>query len=48
MVIVSWLFSTNLGSCSITRAELRGAVSDLGIGYWKVILQIDSKAVLQC
>ncbi|CAN1137136.1 Putative ribonuclease H protein At1g65750 [Linum perenne] len=39
-------FSENLGICSITRAELRGAVSDLQLawdrGYRKVQLHIDS------
>ncbi|CAN1732296.1 Putative ribonuclease H protein At1g65750 [Linum perenne] len=36
----------NLGSCSITRAEMRGAIEGLrrtwDAGYQKVILQVDS------
>ncbi|CAN1788050.1 Putative ribonuclease H protein At1g65750, partial [Linum perenne] len=43
-------FSENLGSCSITRAELRGVVSGLQLawdrGYRKVQLQIDSQCAV--
>ncbi|CAN1134462.1 Putative ribonuclease H protein At1g65750, partial [Linum perenne] len=43
-------FSENLGICSITRAELRGAVSGLQLawdrGYSKVQLQIDSQCAV--
>ncbi|CAN1773739.1 Putative ribonuclease H protein At1g65750 [Linum perenne] len=39
-------FTMNLGKCSITRAELRGAVSGLKLawerGYCKIQLQLDS------
>ncbi|CAN1138929.1 Putative ribonuclease H protein At1g65750 [Linum perenne] len=44
-------FSANLGSCSVMRAELRGA--DLGLqlawnlGVKKVILELDSRAAVQ-
>ncbi|CAN1320571.1 Putative ribonuclease H protein At1g65750 [Linum perenne] len=41
----------NLGKCSITRAELRGAVSGLQLawerGYHKIQLQLDSQCVVQ-
>ncbi|CAN1767765.1 Putative ribonuclease H protein At1g65750 [Linum perenne] len=41
----------NLGKCSITRAELRGAVSGLQLawerGYRKIQLQLDSQCVVQ-
>ncbi|CAN1164598.1 Putative ribonuclease H protein At1g65750 [Linum perenne] len=40
----------NLGNCSITRAELRGAIEGLRrawrAGYMKVLLQLDSKAAI--
>ncbi|CAN1845257.1 Putative ribonuclease H protein At1g65750 [Linum perenne] len=43
-------FSLNLGKCSITRAELRGAIAGLDIaweaGYRKVWACVDSKVVL--
>ncbi|CAN1283004.1 Putative ribonuclease H protein At1g65750 [Linum perenne] len=41
----------NLGKCSITRAELRGAVSGLQLawerGYRKIQLQLDSQCAVQ-
>ncbi|CAN1333967.1 Putative ribonuclease H protein At1g65750 [Linum perenne] len=41
----------NLGKCSITRAELRGAVSCLQLawerGYRKIQLQLDSQCAVQ-
>ncbi|CAN1172815.1 Putative ribonuclease H protein At1g65750 [Linum perenne] len=41
----------NLGKCSITRAELRDAVSGLQLawerGYRKIQLQLDSQCVVQ-
>ncbi|CAN1824281.1 Putative ribonuclease H protein At1g65750 [Linum perenne] len=44
-------FSMNIGKCSITRAELRGAIKGLNcaweIGLRKVELQVDSTAVIQ-
>ncbi|CAN1182797.1 Putative ribonuclease H protein At1g65750, partial [Linum perenne] len=44
-------FTMNLGKCSITRAELRGAVSGLQLawerGYHKIQLQLDSQCVVQ-
>ncbi|CAN1832077.1 Putative ribonuclease H protein At1g65750 [Linum perenne] len=44
-------FSMNLGNCSITRAELRGAVSGLQLawerGYRKIQLQLDSQCAVQ-
>ncbi|CAN1318125.1 Putative ribonuclease H protein At1g65750 [Linum perenne] len=40
----------NLGACSITRAEMRGAIEGLtrawSAGYRRIRLQIDSKAVI--
>ncbi|CAN1164599.1 Putative ribonuclease H protein At1g65750, partial [Linum perenne] len=43
-------FTMNLGNCSITRAELRGAIEGLRrawrAGYMKVLLQLDSKAAI--
>ncbi|CAN1759813.1 Putative ribonuclease H protein At1g65750 [Linum perenne] len=43
-------FTMNLGNCSITRAEMRGAIEGLhrawGAGYRKVLLQLDSKAAI--
>ncbi|CAN1743216.1 Putative ribonuclease H protein At1g65750 [Linum perenne] len=43
-------FSYNLGRCSITRAELRGAVHGLSIawnlGYRRVLVQMDSAAAI--
>ncbi|CAN1233376.1 Putative ribonuclease H protein At1g65750, partial [Linum perenne] len=44
-------FAMNLGKCSITRAELRGAVSGLQLawerGYRKIQLQLDSQCAVQ-
>ncbi|CAN1177321.1 Putative ribonuclease H protein At1g65750, partial [Linum perenne] len=44
-------FTLNLGKCSITRAELRGAVSGLQLawerGYRKIQLQLDSHCAVQ-
>ncbi|CAN1758812.1 Putative ribonuclease H protein At1g65750 [Linum perenne] len=44
-------FTMNLGKCSITRAELRGAVSGLQLawerGYRKIQLQLDSQCAVQ-
>ncbi|CAN1155894.1 Putative ribonuclease H protein At1g65750 [Linum perenne] len=41
----------NLGKCSITKAELRGAVSGLQLacerGYRKIQLQLDSQCAVQ-
>ncbi|CAN1333599.1 Putative ribonuclease H protein At1g65750 [Linum perenne] len=41
----------NLGKCSITRAELRGAVSGLQLawerGYYKIQLRLDSQCAVQ-
>ncbi|CAN1249089.1 Putative ribonuclease H protein At1g65750 [Linum perenne] len=41
----------NLGKCSITRAELRGAVSGLQLawerGYRKIPLQLDSQCAVR-
>ncbi|CAN0911618.1 Putative ribonuclease H protein At1g65750, partial [Linum grandiflorum] len=43
-------FAANFRSCSITRAELRGAIHGLSLawdkGYWKVQLQMDSSCAL--
>ncbi|CAN1139586.1 hypothetical protein LINPERPRIM_LOCUS23954, partial [Linum perenne] len=43
-------FTMNLGTCSITRAEMRGVVSGLQLawerGYRKIQLQLDSKCVI--
>ncbi|CAN1138504.1 Putative ribonuclease H protein At1g65750, partial [Linum perenne] len=43
-------FTVNLGNCSITRAELRGAVSGLQLawdrGYRRVQLQLDSQCAV--
>ncbi|CAN1130258.1 Putative ribonuclease H protein At1g65750 [Linum perenne] len=43
-------FSMNLGSCSITRAEMRGAIEGLKrtweAGFRRVVLKMDSKAVI--
>ncbi|CAN0898742.1 Putative ribonuclease H protein At1g65750 [Linum grandiflorum] len=43
-------YTANLGSCSITRAELRGAIESLRLawqlGHRRVALQMDSKAAL--
>ncbi|CAN1788135.1 Putative ribonuclease H protein At1g65750 [Linum perenne] len=43
-------FTMNLGHCSITRAEIRGAIEGLSrtwdAGFRKVILQLDSKAAI--
>ncbi|CAN1130132.1 Putative ribonuclease H protein At1g65750 [Linum perenne] len=43
-------FTMNLGYCSITRAEIRGALEGLHrtweAGYRKVILQMDSQAAI--
>ncbi|CAN1801882.1 Putative ribonuclease H protein At1g65750 [Linum perenne] len=40
----------NLGSCSITRAEMRGAIEGLKrtweAGFRRVVLKMDSKAVI--
>ncbi|CAN1156272.1 hypothetical protein LINPERHAP1_LOCUS8824 [Linum perenne] len=40
----------NLGACSITRAEMRGAIEGLKIaweaGFRKIILQMDSMAAI--
>ncbi|CAN1227754.1 Putative ribonuclease H protein At1g65750 [Linum perenne] len=44
-------FSMNLGICSITRAELRGAMTGLQIawdrGFWRIIVQLDSCVAVQ-
>ncbi|CAN1155888.1 Putative ribonuclease H protein At1g65750, partial [Linum perenne] len=44
-------FTMNLGKCSITKAELRGAVSGLQLacerGYRKIQLQLDSQCAVQ-
>ncbi|CAN1150854.1 Putative ribonuclease H protein At1g65750 [Linum perenne] len=41
----------NLGICSITRAELRGAMTGLQIawdrGFRRIIVQLDSRVVVQ-
>ncbi|CAN1787029.1 Putative ribonuclease H protein At1g65750 [Linum perenne] len=43
-------FTMNLGRCSITRAEIRGAIEGLNCmwdaGFRKVILQLDSKVAI--
>ncbi|CAN1788686.1 Cytochrome c-type biogenesis protein CcmE homolog, mitochondrial [Linum perenne] len=43
-------FTMNLGCCSITRAELRGAIEGLSrtwdAGFRKVVLQVDSKTAI--
>ncbi|CAN1732206.1 Putative ribonuclease H protein At1g65750 [Linum perenne] len=43
-------FTTNLGNCSIMRARMRGAIEGLtrawNAGYRKVLLQLDSQAVI--
>ncbi|CAN1186558.1 Putative ribonuclease H protein At1g65750 [Linum perenne] len=43
-------FTTNLGNCFITRAEMRGAIEGLtrawNAGYRKVLLQLDSQAAI--
>ncbi|CAN1191314.1 Putative ribonuclease H protein At1g65750 [Linum perenne] len=43
-------FTMNLGNCSITRAEMRGAIEGLrrawDAGFRKVILQLDSKSAI--
>ncbi|CAN1164273.1 Putative ribonuclease H protein At1g65750 [Linum perenne] len=43
-------FTMNTGNCSVTRAELRGAVEGLrrswNAGFRKVILQLDSRAAI--
>ncbi|CAN1162601.1 Putative ribonuclease H protein At1g65750 [Linum perenne] len=43
-------FSMNLGSCSITRAEMRGAIEGLkrtwNAGFRRVVLKMDSKAAI--
>ncbi|CAN1779965.1 Putative ribonuclease H protein At1g65750 [Linum perenne] len=43
-------FTMNLGSCSITRAEIRGAIRGLQLaweaGFKKVILRMDSQAAI--
>ncbi|CAN1184990.1 Putative ribonuclease H protein At1g65750 [Linum perenne] len=43
-------YTMNLGSCSITRAELRGAIEGLrrtwDAGYMKVLVQIDSLSTI--
>ncbi|CAN0914313.1 Putative ribonuclease H protein At1g65750, partial [Linum grandiflorum] len=43
-------FAANFGSCSITRAELRGAIHGLSLawdlGYRKVCFQMDSSCAL--
>ncbi|CAN1752800.1 Putative ribonuclease H protein At1g65750, partial [Linum perenne] len=43
-------FSMNLGNCSVTRAELRGAIEGLHraweAGYRKVIAQLDSRVAI--
>ncbi|CAN1247865.1 Putative ribonuclease H protein At1g65750 [Linum perenne] len=43
-------FTMNLGSCSITRAELQGAIEGLhsiwDAGYRKVVLQLNSRAAI--
>ncbi|CAN1138870.1 Putative ribonuclease H protein At1g65750 [Linum perenne] len=43
-------FSMNLGNCSVTRAELRGAIEGLqrtwNAGYRNVIAQLDSRAAI--
>ncbi|CAN1192177.1 Putative ribonuclease H protein At1g65750 [Linum perenne] len=43
-------YTMNLGNCSITRAEMRGAIEGLRrtwvAGYRKVVLQLDSQAVI--
>ncbi|CAN1768424.1 Putative ribonuclease H protein At1g65750 [Linum perenne] len=43
-------FSMNLGRCSVTRAELRGAIHGLelvwSMGFRSVELQLDSKAAI--
>ncbi|CAN1121084.1 Putative ribonuclease H protein At1g65750 [Linum perenne] len=44
-------FSMNLGICSITRAELRGAMTGLQIawdrGFRRIIVQLDSRVAVQ-
>ncbi|CAN1149044.1 Putative ribonuclease H protein At1g65750 [Linum perenne] len=44
-------FTANLGCCSITRAEMRGAIIGLQLawelGQRKVVLQVDSRAAIQ-
>ncbi|CAI0433284.1 unnamed protein product [Linum tenue] len=44
-------FTSNLGICSITRAELRGAVEELQLawdrGYRRVRVELDSKCAIQ-
>ncbi|CAN1132547.1 Putative ribonuclease H protein At1g65750 [Linum perenne] len=43
-------FSINLGNCSITRAEMRGAVEGLRraweLGYRRILLRMDSLAAI--
>ncbi|CAN1254850.1 Putative ribonuclease H protein At1g65750 [Linum perenne] len=43
-------FAANLGSCSITRAELRGIIDDMRLawdkGIRKLCIQTDSKAAI--
>ncbi|CAN1139789.1 Putative ribonuclease H protein At1g65750 [Linum perenne] len=43
-------FSLNLGSCSITRAEIRGVIFGLqlawDLGYRRVLAQLDSSAAI--
>ncbi|CAN1189729.1 Putative ribonuclease H protein At1g65750 [Linum perenne] len=43
-------FCTNLGKCSIMRAELRGVIAGLQLawdhGYRKVAVRVDSRAIL--
>ncbi|CAN1186310.1 Putative ribonuclease H protein At1g65750 [Linum perenne] len=43
-------FSTNLGRCSITRAELRGIIGGLNlawdVGARRVMVQVDSRAAV--
>ncbi|CAN1193314.1 Putative ribonuclease H protein At1g65750, partial [Linum perenne] len=44
-------FTLNIGCCSITRVELRGAISGLRLAWeaWlrRIELQVDSKAIIQ-
>ncbi|CAN1129782.1 Putative ribonuclease H protein At1g65750 [Linum perenne] len=44
-------FTMNIGCCSITRAELRGAITSLraawDLGFRKVKLQVDSMTVIE-
>ncbi|CAN1820523.1 Putative ribonuclease H protein At1g65750 [Linum perenne] len=43
-------FTMNLGNCTVTRAELRGAITGMELawsyGFRKIELQLDSKAAI--